>query len=108
MKLSPRITTVASSAVANLCLIPETGGEGEGADRRGVKLKPFGKWRTHAAESNQCAMTRAGARHRDGRVEVCVCANRADERGVSSKAKIHESLSHKRVHYLTPLPSDSR
>lgn len=74
MKLSPRITTVASSAVANLCLIPETGGEEEGADRRGVKLKPFGKWRTHAAESNQCAMTRAGARHRDGRVEVWRCA----------------------------------
>lgn len=42
MKLSLRITTAASSAVANLCLIPETGGEEEGADRRGVKLKPPG------------------------------------------------------------------
>lgn len=42
MKLSPRITTAASSAVANLCLIPETGGEEEGAERRGVELKPLG------------------------------------------------------------------
>lgn len=76
MKLSPRITTVASSAVANLCLIPETGGrrwgeegeeeeEGDGGvgvctDRKRSKVKAPGKnGETHAAESNQCAVTKA-------------------------------------------------
>lgn len=33
---------VASSAAASLCLIPETRGEEEAAERRGVKLKPLG------------------------------------------------------------------
>lgn len=69
MKLSPRITTVASSAVANLCLIPETGGEAAKGGGRVLreeersKVKALGKWRTHAAESNRCAMTKAGKRY---------------------------------------------
>lgn len=45
------------------------------------KVKALGKWRTHAGESNQCAMTKAGGRCRGKRVEACTCAcvNRADE-----------------------------
>lgn len=79
MKLSPRITTVASSAVANLCLIPETGGRGRERRRLGAereeersKVKALGKWQTHAAESNRCAMTKAG--EKDTEVwKVCAC-----------------------------------
>lgn len=53
MKLSLRITMVASSAVANLCLIPETGRERQKQEekRRRVKVKALGKWQTHAIES---------------------------------------------------------
>lgn len=93
MKLSPRITTVASSAVANLCLIPETGGERGGGRRRveggrGLieaersKVKALGKRRTHAAESNRCATTKAAERiQREERAAAaaCTCVSRADE-----------------------------
>ena len=81
MKLSPRITTVASSAVANLCLIPETGGERgrrQGAERRGVKLKPLGNGERRQAESNRCAMTKSREKDTQKKTTVarmCVCEN---------------------------------
>lgn len=45
------------------------------------KVKALGRWQTHAAESNQCGMTKAEEKYRGKRAEVCTCAcvNCADE-----------------------------
>lgn len=53
-----------------MCLIPETGGERgevEGGGGEGSKVKALGKRRTHAAESNRCATTKAAERYREKR-----------------------------------------
>lgn len=70
---------VASSAVANLCLIPETAGEAGGGGGRVLredersKVKASGKWQKHASESNHCEMTKGRESYREKRAWVCMC-----------------------------------